>query len=233
MEGGELSLEEALAAHKRGLELARFCQQKLEAAQQQVKVLEGEVLKPLADAAPAGGDADEDRSRVISRPGWATSRRAWRAALARLLPAGARGAGAPARGDALCRARRRQARAAAARVRRRRSGRRATPSALERRGLRGRADPRLFAGARRHAVHGRRRAAPRQAHRARASSTRRRRCWPATRCRRWPSSCSPSTASPTMPRAQLDMVQLLARRRRLARHGGRPGDRPRRRSARR
>ena len=56
MESGELSLEQALATHKRGLELARFCQQKLEAAQQQVKVLEGEVLKPLAAAAP-----DEDR----------------------------------------------------------------------------------------------------------------------------------------------------------------------------
>ena len=53
MEGGELSLEEALAAHKRGLELARSCQQRLEAAQQQVRVLEGEVLKPLAAAAPA------------------------------------------------------------------------------------------------------------------------------------------------------------------------------------
>ena len=51
MESGELSLEQALATHKRGLELARFCQQKLEAAQQQVKVLEGEVLKPLAAAA--------------------------------------------------------------------------------------------------------------------------------------------------------------------------------------
>jgi exodeoxyribonuclease VII small subunit len=49
MESGELSLEQALATHKRGLELARFCQQRLEAAQQQVKVLEGEVLKPLAD----------------------------------------------------------------------------------------------------------------------------------------------------------------------------------------
>jgi exodeoxyribonuclease VII small subunit len=56
MEGGELSLEESLAIHKRGLELARFCQQKLEAAQQQVKVLEGEVLKPLAAAA----EPDED-----------------------------------------------------------------------------------------------------------------------------------------------------------------------------
>ena len=49
MESGELSLEQALATHRRGLELARFCQQQLEAAQQQVKVLEGEVLKPLTD----------------------------------------------------------------------------------------------------------------------------------------------------------------------------------------
>ena len=60
MEGGELTLEEALTVHRRGLELARFCQQKLEAAQQQVKVLEGEVLKPLADAAAQAGP-DEDR----------------------------------------------------------------------------------------------------------------------------------------------------------------------------
>ena len=51
MESGDLSLEESLATHKRGLELARFCQQKLEAAQQQVKVLEGEVLKPLEKVA--------------------------------------------------------------------------------------------------------------------------------------------------------------------------------------
>ena len=29
MESGELSLEQSLATHKRGLELARFCQQKL------------------------------------------------------------------------------------------------------------------------------------------------------------------------------------------------------------
>ncbi len=51
MESGELSLEQALAAHKRGLELARHCQARLEAARQQVQVLEGEVLKPLAAAA--------------------------------------------------------------------------------------------------------------------------------------------------------------------------------------
>lgn len=55
MEGGKLSLEQALEAHKRGLELARFCQERLEAAQHQVKVLEGEVLKKL-DVEPQAGD---------------------------------------------------------------------------------------------------------------------------------------------------------------------------------
>jgi exodeoxyribonuclease VII small subunit len=54
MEGGKLTLEQALAAHKKGLELARFCRQRLEAAQQQVQVLEGEVLKPLAASLDAG-----------------------------------------------------------------------------------------------------------------------------------------------------------------------------------
>ena len=59
MESGELSLEDALATHKRGVELARFCQQKLAAAQQQVKVLEGEVLKPLStidESSDSGAD---------------------------------------------------------------------------------------------------------------------------------------------------------------------------------
>lgn len=65
MEDGGLSLEQSLAAHKRGLELARQCRERLEAAQQQVKVLEGEVLKPLAGelqkqlgTASDGGDRD-------------------------------------------------------------------------------------------------------------------------------------------------------------------------------
>jgi len=57
MEGGSLSLEQALASHKRGLELARFCQERLEAAQRQVKVLEGEVLKKLSTAADPGDEA--------------------------------------------------------------------------------------------------------------------------------------------------------------------------------
>jgi len=57
MEDGGLSLEQSLSAHKRGLELAKQCRERLEAAQQQVKVLEGEVLKPLF-ASSDGGDRD-------------------------------------------------------------------------------------------------------------------------------------------------------------------------------
>jgi exodeoxyribonuclease VII small subunit len=60
MESGELSLEQALATHKRGLELARFCQQRLEAAQQQVKVLEGEVLKPLELRAQSASESENE-----------------------------------------------------------------------------------------------------------------------------------------------------------------------------
>ncbi len=52
METGELSLEDSLAAHKRGLELAQFCQELLARAQQQVRVLEKDTLKALSDVAP-------------------------------------------------------------------------------------------------------------------------------------------------------------------------------------
>ena len=55
MESGELTLDESIAAYRRGAELARFCQERLEAAQRQVKVLEGEVLKKLA-VEPEPGD---------------------------------------------------------------------------------------------------------------------------------------------------------------------------------
>jgi exodeoxyribonuclease VII small subunit len=57
MEDGGLSLEQSLAAHKRGVELARLCRERLEAAQQQVRVLEGEALKPLL---PASDDDERD-----------------------------------------------------------------------------------------------------------------------------------------------------------------------------
>ena len=48
MEGGQLPLEQSLAAYKRGAELLQFCQKQLQDAQQQVKVLESETLRKFA-----------------------------------------------------------------------------------------------------------------------------------------------------------------------------------------
>jgi exodeoxyribonuclease VII small subunit len=45
MESGDLTLEGSLAAHKRGIELAQYCQSVLARAQQQVRVLEANALK--------------------------------------------------------------------------------------------------------------------------------------------------------------------------------------------
>jgi exodeoxyribonuclease VII small subunit len=50
MESGKLSLERSLAAHKRGLELARYCQGVLARAQQEVKVLEENTLQNFPGA---------------------------------------------------------------------------------------------------------------------------------------------------------------------------------------
>ena len=50
MESGKLTLEQSLAAHKRGLELAQYCQGILARAQQQVKVLEENTLKNFPGA---------------------------------------------------------------------------------------------------------------------------------------------------------------------------------------
>jgi exodeoxyribonuclease VII small subunit len=47
MEGGSLSLEESLSAYRHGAALVTFCQQQLEKVEQQVRVLDGETLKPL------------------------------------------------------------------------------------------------------------------------------------------------------------------------------------------
>lgn len=52
MESGKLTLEQSLAAHKRGLELAQYCQNLLAQAQQQVKVLEENALKNFPGADP-------------------------------------------------------------------------------------------------------------------------------------------------------------------------------------
>lgn len=51
MESGALSLEESLAAYKRGAELVRLCQDKLTAVEQQVKIVDGDLLKPFDESA--------------------------------------------------------------------------------------------------------------------------------------------------------------------------------------
>ena len=47
MESGSLALEQSLIAYRRGAALTRICQQKLAQAEQQVKVLEAGMLRPL------------------------------------------------------------------------------------------------------------------------------------------------------------------------------------------
>jgi exodeoxyribonuclease VII small subunit len=51
MEAGELPLEASVAAYKRGSELVKFCALQLEKVDSQVKVLEGDLLKPFAGEA--------------------------------------------------------------------------------------------------------------------------------------------------------------------------------------
>jgi exodeoxyribonuclease VII small subunit len=46
MEGGQLPLESLLAGYRRGTELLRYCRSRLEAVEQQVKVLEDGQLRP-------------------------------------------------------------------------------------------------------------------------------------------------------------------------------------------
>ena len=51
MESGTLPLDESLAVYEQGVELARICQQRLDHAEQQVKVLQDNLLRPLGDDA--------------------------------------------------------------------------------------------------------------------------------------------------------------------------------------
>jgi exodeoxyribonuclease VII small subunit len=46
MEGGQLPLEGLLASYRRGTELLKYCRSRLEAVEQQVKVLEDGQLRP-------------------------------------------------------------------------------------------------------------------------------------------------------------------------------------------
>ena len=58
MEAGKLSLEESLAAYKRGAELLQLCRGRLDDAQQQVRVLEEGVLQDFS--VPGEGAKRED-----------------------------------------------------------------------------------------------------------------------------------------------------------------------------
>ena len=51
IETGDLSLEESLAAYRRGAELLRHCQGRLEDAEQQLRILDADALKPF-EASP-------------------------------------------------------------------------------------------------------------------------------------------------------------------------------------
>ena len=55
MEAGELTLDDSIAAYRRGAELARHCQSKLAVAEQEIKKLDGDLLKPLDPAELRGG----------------------------------------------------------------------------------------------------------------------------------------------------------------------------------
>lgn len=50
METGQLPLEASVAAYARGSELVKYCASQLEKVESQVKILEGDMLKPFADA---------------------------------------------------------------------------------------------------------------------------------------------------------------------------------------
>ena len=52
MESGELPLEASVAAYARGSELVKYCAAQLEKVESQVKMLEGDMLKPFAADGP-------------------------------------------------------------------------------------------------------------------------------------------------------------------------------------
>lgn len=58
MESGEMSLESSMHAYARGVELARVCQAQLQKAEQQVRVLEQDLLRPFN--ADDNGSSDND-----------------------------------------------------------------------------------------------------------------------------------------------------------------------------
>ncbi|MFL6708649.1 MAG: exodeoxyribonuclease VII small subunit [Massilia sp.] len=56
MESGSLALEASVSAYARGAELVKYCAAQLEKVEAQVKVLEGDMLKPFATEIDLAGD---------------------------------------------------------------------------------------------------------------------------------------------------------------------------------
>lgn len=50
LESGQLPLDQLLAGYQRGAQLLKFCRDRLEAVENQIKVLEGGELKPWTQA---------------------------------------------------------------------------------------------------------------------------------------------------------------------------------------
>lgn len=48
MEGGQMSLQDSLLSHQRGMELLQYCQAALQDAQQQVRIFENNTLKKIS-----------------------------------------------------------------------------------------------------------------------------------------------------------------------------------------
>lgn len=57
MESGKLSLEDALAAYQRGVEVLRYCQNALQAADQKIRVLDAGESREF----PLPGASDDER----------------------------------------------------------------------------------------------------------------------------------------------------------------------------
>jgi len=55
MEGAQLPLDQLLTSYRRGAELARYCQGRLANAEQEIRQLEGDLLKPLNPGELKGG----------------------------------------------------------------------------------------------------------------------------------------------------------------------------------
>lgn len=60
LEGGELSLEESLAAFEKGIELTRLCQKSLREAEQKVEMLTEKNGELVSEPFQPGENADDD-----------------------------------------------------------------------------------------------------------------------------------------------------------------------------